>query len=188
VFTFLTAGSARQHGRRTFVAAGVLGLGVLLAAGCSSSGGSKPATSTSTSTTTTKPKATDAVFNVVITGDRPATITGAKGSCSIDGDSAPQYSLSSTDYPALGPSGELSVTGKTVVPGSDPVPASLKLVVADAGFLAPSTGAGITIKPNQKVVMLDTDLSGGVSGENDANINDPDNSLHGHITGSITCS
>jgi ABC-type Fe3+-hydroxamate transport system substrate-binding protein len=156
---------------------------------CSSGGGAEPnAVSTSSTTETTRPPAEERVqAALVVTGDRTLTIAGTKGTCTIPEDGAASYVMLATDYPALGPAGDLKAFGPTSVPGSGTVPGDVTAVVGGTGFVSPMTGAGVTVSPDQRLITLNADLSGGAGSSPVGNVNGASSPFHIHIAGTLRC-
>jgi hypothetical protein len=164
----------------------VLAVGVVLA-GCDSGSGSATPDTRRTTTTTTRPKVTGVEVDLLVSGDRIAAVKGTKGTCNIPRFGAPNYDFAGADYPDLGPSGSLMVVGPVIVGETVGVPASAGVTIGDVGLVTPSSGAGITLSKNMRVVTIDAELTGGPGGAEDINLNSPDNSLHGRLTGTIRC-
>jgi hypothetical protein len=154
---------------------------------CSSGGGGTSDTRKPGTTTTTAPAITGVQVNLTITGDRTATIQGTKGSCSIPPFGSATYAFGGADYPSLGANGSLSVAGPLEVNGSTGVPASVKVVIGDVGLLSPANGSGITISNNERVVMINTPISGGTGQSEDINLTGPEASVHAQLVGTIRC-
>ena len=174
--------------RGAVLAAGVVMLGIAMT-GCSSgsSSGGSGSGSGSTAGTATKAAspATGAMsVNLVVSGDRTATIRGTKGSCEIPTDKrlGGAYDLSAADYPALGADGFLSVSGPQPIGGSL-TPNLLKASIDGAGFLD-TDGSGLTVSKDRKQVTIEADLDGGTAMTPDT----PGTPVHVHISGTITCS
>jgi hypothetical protein len=171
--------------RRAVLTGCVVGVFVL-AAGCSSNGGTTtPKTRPSTPTSTT-PRVRDVQANLMLTGDRTAVLAGTEGKCTIPAFGAPTYELDGSDYPGLGPDGSLRVTGPIVVANGS-VPPTAKVLIGDVGLLTPQDGAGVTVSSNKRVVTLDADLSGGPGVTEDINLQPPDSTVHAHLAGTIRC-
>jgi hypothetical protein len=171
-------------------------------AGCSSSspgssGGSAgsttgPAAGSTTRSTAPAPAAgadrgTGGVtVDLVITGDRPATIKGTKGRCDIPADPGVSsiYEFTGADYPELGAGGDFSVAGpqRPTDPEGLTLEASIKALVGDGGFLD-NGGTGIDVSADRTSVTLDADLGGSTGGT----VDKPGTPLHDHVTGTIAC-
>jgi hypothetical protein len=174
----------KTFGRRgAFACAIVFGITVV---GCSSGSSSKssPTSKPGSSATTaggSSAAPTGVKVDLVITGDKPATIKGTKGRCRISNPAMVGYDFSGADYPALGATGDLSINGPQQNTNGFQEPSNLKLVMPDSGFLD-TDGSGITISADGKHVTLDAAIGGG-TGDPSAT-----NTLTDHITGTITCS
>jgi hypothetical protein len=149
-------------------------------------GAKKPATSLSTggATATTAAPAPSASGKVsvdlVITGDRPATIKGTKGRCIISSSDplSSSYDFTAADYPSLGADGGFGAAGGSPLTGGGHTFPSVKAIIGGAQF-GDIDGSGITLAANGKSATLDTDLGGGdATGAR----------LTGHVSGTITCS
>jgi hypothetical protein len=171
----------------------VLVAGISLGA-CSSSGSSKaaPGATGSTSTTSRNPAGGSGTaaggvrVDLVITGDRPVTIKGTKGRCDMPSNAtlSSGYEFTAADYPVLGAGGVFNVAGpQRAIPGQIGLAASIKVLIADVGFLD-TDGSGITVSADRKTVALDADLSGSTAGTPSV----PGTPLHDHVTGTIACS
>ncbi len=171
---------------RAGVVGSVVVVGVFLA-GCSSDGGSSTPDTTRPTPTSTIPEVTGVSVDLLVSGDRVAAVKGSRGTCTIPPFGAPSYDFDGSDYPDLGPEGELSVVGPVIVNGVVGVPASVQATIGEVGLVSSRTGAGIRLSQNMRVVTIDAELSGGLGGAEDINPNPPDNSLHGRITGTIRC-
>ncbi len=140
-------------------------------------GAKKPATSAAPATSGSGKVSVD----LVITGDRPATIKGTKGRCIISSSDplSSGYDFEAADYPSLGANGSFSAEG-----GQQRTDGSRSFAVVKASFNGgdfltfDSSGSGITISANGKNATLDMDLDGG-----DAT----GTRLAGHVSGTITC-
>ncbi len=170
------------------LATGAVMFGIVMA-GCSSGSSSKSADSGSGPTVGTAAKAASPAsgaisVDLVVTGDRTATVKGTKGTCEIPTGSTlgSRYDLSAADYPALGADGFLSVTGPEPI-GGRAAPANLKALIGGAGFLD-TDGSGLTVAANRKRVTVDADLGGGTAMTPD----NPGTPVRVHISGTITCS
>jgi hypothetical protein len=166
--------------------AGLILVSTVVVAACDSGGSSTTPQTRRNTPTSTVQKVEGVSVNLMLTGDRTATIVGTRGSCTIPRFAPPTYVFNGSDYPTLGPSGSLRVVGPVVVNGTVGVPSAVKVNIDEVGFLS-ANGSGITLSPNHQMVKIDTDLTGGLGGAEDINLNSPDNSLHGHITGTIRC-
>jgi hypothetical protein len=181
------------------VAVQALLLAAILLAASSSSGSSKAGTTSPTgggnlATTTSAGSnpaksasgGTAVTVDLVVTGDRPFTIKGTKGSCSIPSNDSlvSSYNFTGDDYPSLGAKGIFSVAGpqKATAGGQLAFAASIKALIKGAGFLD-TAGRGITVSADRTKVTLDTDISGGTAGT----ISNPGTPLRDHVTGTITC-
>jgi hypothetical protein len=161
---------------------------IALLAGCSSGGGSKPTSaSTRTTTTTRKPSADQLHASLMVTGDRTVSVVGTHGTCTIPEDGAASYVMPATDYPALGPGGNIKVFGPTTVPGSGTVPGNVTAVIGGTGYVSPVSGAGLKVRPDDMQVTLNADLSGGAGGSSVDNVNGAPSPFHIHITGTLRC-
>jgi hypothetical protein len=162
---------------------------VLVLGACSSSGSAKASTTNAGGSTTgptrgatgntVKPPNRAPAVNVdlVFTGDKPATIKGTKGRCSIPTDErlSSGYEFSYEDYPQLGLHGDVSVTGPQNTQLK--LGPSLKAIINGSGYL--DTGTGITVSADRKSVTLDADIGGMTSSGQQINE---------HVRGHITCS
>lgn len=176
----------RLPGRRAFGSFAV-GVCVILLAACSSDSGSATPSTLATTTSTTQPKPLGIDADLTVTGDRTAVIKGEKGDCMIPRFAAPTYDLTGANYPDLGPGGSVSVVGPITVANGGTVPASVRIIIGDVGFLTPPEGTGISLSNNKKVVTINADLTGGPGVTEDINILPPDSSLMVHVTGTIRC-
>ena len=179
-----------QHGTRKTLVIGA-GMLAIVMAGCSSSGSSaKAANGKSTTTaagshTTTTAGAGSANSTVsvdlVITGDKPATIKGSKGRCSLPSNSSLSsgYDFSGSDYPSLGAGGNFNVTGpqQATAGGQLAFKSSIKALINGAGFLD-TDGHGITISADRKKVTINADIGGMTSSGT---------TIHELVKGTITC-
>jgi hypothetical protein len=179
-----------MRGSGTLVAGGGVLAALLLVGACSSGGGSSTTASTrrAGTTTTTNADISGVQVNLTLTGDRTATIQGAKGTCTIPGDgAAPTYEFDGKDYPALGTHGSVVITGPLVVNGTAAIPPSAKVILDDVGLVSPTDGAGITLANSNRTVMVNVPVSGGVGQSADNNFDDPSNSVKAMLAGSIRC-
>jgi hypothetical protein len=75
--------------------------------------------------------------------------------------------------------GTIPANAKVTITGTDPS--------TDVGFLSPPGATGIDLSRNQRVVVVDVPLAGGLGGAEDINIANPENDLTARMTGSIRC-
>jgi hypothetical protein len=119
-------------------------------------------------------------------------VQGTKGKCTIPPFAAPTYEFSGADYPSLGARGSISIAGPVSV-ANGTIPANAKVTITgtdpstDVGFLSPPGATGIDLSRNQRVVVVDVPLAGGLGGAEDINIANPENDLTARMTGSIRC-
>jgi hypothetical protein len=163
------------------------GMLAIVMAGCSSSGSSKAADTSPTTTsaaggnTTTAAGAGPATGSVsvdlVITGQKPATIKGTKGRCSLPSNpsSSSGYDFSGSDYPSLGPGGDFNVAGPQKGPPA--FPSSIKALINGEGYLD-TDGHGITISADSKKVTINADIGGRLTSGT---------TVHELVKGTITC-
>jgi hypothetical protein len=168
------------------------GLLAIVMAGCSSSGSSGKAANGSVQTTTSVAGSTGSgstagsgsgtvSVDLVITGDKPATIKGSKGRCSLPSNSSSSsgYDFSGSDYPSLGPGGDFSVTGpqQATAGGQLAFKSSIKALISGSGFLA-TNGRGITVSADRKKVTINADIGGTSSSGT---------TVHELVKGTISC-
>jgi hypothetical protein len=164
----------------------MLAVGAVMA-GCSGGDGSATPETRPATTTTTEPKVTRVEVDLLVSGDRVAAVKGTKGTCNIPRFGAPSYEFTGVSYPDLGTDGSLKVFGPVVVGETVGLPATAQVTIGDVGLVSPSSGTGITVSENMRVVTIDAALRGGPGGAEDINLASPDNSLSGRITGTIRC-
>ncbi len=123
----------------------------------------------------------------MLSGDRTATIVGTKGTCNIPTFGAPTYVFTGADYPDLGPTGSIRISGPVVVANGGTVPATAKILMGDIGLLAPQDGTGITVSTNKRLVTVNADVTGGPGVTEDINLAPPDSTVVAHLTGTIRC-
>ena len=161
---------------------------VIVMASCSSSGSSKAADTSPTTTTVAGGNTTSGAgsangtvsVDLVITGDKPATIKGTKGRCSLPSDPSlgAGYEFSGSDYPSLGAGGDFSVAGPQQKTATQiGVAASIKAIIKGSGYLS-TGGHGITISADRKKVTLNVDIGG---------ITSSGTTIHELVKGTITC-
>jgi hypothetical protein len=173
--------------RRALLTGGIVSVAVALTSCSSGSGSTTPKTRPST-TTSTAPKAETVNVNLLLSGDRTATIVGTAGSCDIPKFGVPTYVFSGADYPSLGPTGSIRITAPIVVANGTTLPATAKILMGDVGLLAPQDGTGITVSKNNRVVTVNTDVTGGPGVTEDINLAPPDSTVVAHLAGTIRCS
>lgn len=158
-------------------------------AACGSGGSGKAKTPTvTTPPTTVAPRTTRLNVNLVITGDQPATIQGAKGTCSLPATGQRNtYAVVAVDYPQLGNLGSVRIWGPTALPNQSPIPPTVKVYINSLGFISAFANRGITVSADGQSVDVDTDLYGAPAGSFADSLLGPTWTLHGHITGSIRC-
>jgi hypothetical protein len=178
-----------HHGSRRkalAIGAGMFAI-VIVVAGCSSSGSSKAADTSPTTTTaagnttagnTAGSGSGTVSVDIVITGERPATIKGTKGQCSLPSNetSPAGYNFSGSDYPSLGAGGNFGVTGPQKGPPA--FPSSIKVLINGGGYLD-TDGHGITISADRKKVTINADIGG---------LTSSGTTVHELVKGTITCS
>jgi hypothetical protein len=159
-------------------------------AGCSSSGSSKAADTSPTTTTaagntgagsTAGSGSGTVAVDLVITGDKPATIKGSKGRCSLPSNQTigAGYDFSGSDYPSLGAGGDFSVAGpqQATAAGQIALPSNIKALIKGSGYLD-TDGHGITISADRKKVTINADIGGMTSSGT---------TIHELVKGTITC-
>jgi hypothetical protein len=142
-------------------------------------GAKKPAPSLSSTAASAGSGSSKVAVDLVITGDRPATIHGTKGRCVISTSDplSSSYDFTTADYPSLGATGGFGAEGGQLLSGNRGYP-SIKASIGggDFSFQGPT---GITLSANGKTATFDADLDGGdATGAH----------LSGHVTGTVTCS
>ncbi|MGZ4691348.1 MAG: hypothetical protein ACXVJW_12520 [Acidimicrobiia bacterium] len=161
-----------------------------LAPAACSSGGKSSSTKAKASTppTTAAPAKHGMTVDLVVTGDRPITIQGTKGTCYLRNNGQPSsFVVLASDYPALGPGGSIIAWGPTRLPRQVTVPPNVRVYINGGGMVSPNTGAGVKVGPDDTIVTLSADLGGGLGGSRVDSLSDPTNTLHGHIIGTMRC-
>jgi hypothetical protein len=181
-----TGPTSRRRGRFTATVLAVVACGSVVVA-CDSGDGSSSSTTSSVplTTPTTAPSAEQRQrVDLRMTGNRTATIRGLTGRCRTPTGGLPK-SFVVTDA-QLGAGGYIAVYGPVTVPGGITIPPNVKAVVNGAGMESPTSGSGVTVRPDLQSVELNANLTG-TTGPSVNGATLPNPVVRAHLSGTLRC-